>query len=209
MMDIPIEFQWSLHAAQPTAPFNYLRAGMSARQLNAAAKTARLAKEREHARWSRELEAAGKEAVQLAQIAHLKRPGQPWDPDKLMARQATRVNVLRHKVGLASTPPLPGTTLRRREPPRSPESRAVLAKVRLFEARIAEREAAATSRRAEAALAASREPPPKAWLVGVEPFDFIGKEPCQLKLTWGNGERMWTTHERTEFGERILAEGRA
>ena len=40
-------------------------------------------------------------------------------------------------------------------------------------------------------------------------FDFVGKEPCQLKMTWGNGERMWTTHERTEFGERILAEGRA
>lgn len=140
----------------------YLRPGMTAQQLNAAARADRAAKDREQERFSRALLAAGAEAVRLAQVAHLKRPGQPWDPDaeyeRLVARNTSRAKVLRHEARFASTPPLPSPTPRR-APVRSLASAAVLAKVAACEARIAEREAAAVARRAEAALAKSLEPP--------------------------------------------------
>lgn len=208
-----IQFQYSTSAATPsastpTAPFSYLRAGMTARQLNAAARAERAAKAREHERFSRALLAAGAEAVRLATVAHLKRPGRPWDPDAEYERLTARAKLIRREASLASILPPPGAAPRR-APPRSLASRALLARVALFEARLRERAADATARRAEAALAASREPPPKAWLVEVEPFDFIGKEPCQLKMTWHDGQRMWTTTERTAFGEQLLAERRA
>ncbi len=206
------QLHYSPTASKPVAPFTYLRPGMTAQQLNAAARADRAAKDREQERFSRALLAAGAEAVRLAQVAHLKRPDRPWDPDaeyeRLVARNTSRAKVLRHEARLASTPPLPSPTPRR-APVRSLASAAVLAKVAACDARIAEREAAATARRAEAALAKSLEPPPKAWLVGFEPCDFIGKEPRRLKMTWGDGERMWTTYEWTAFGEQQLAEGRA
>jgi len=96
----------------------------------------------------------------------------------------------------------------RREPPRSLASRAALAKVRLHEARIAEREAADKARRADDALAKSLEPPPKVWLLDVEPCRYVGGEVHEIEQTWGDGDRIWTTRTLTVFGEQALMEGR-
>ena len=143
--------------------------------------------------------ARGKLAAVRATHPHLFRDIKTPTP-KLDAFRAKHGHLFRDAPTASKTP--------RREPPRSPASRALLAKVRLHEARIAEREATATSRRADDALAKSMEPPLPVYLLDVEPIDFIGKEPCQLEKTWSNGERRWITYEWTDFGEKALAEGR-
>jgi hypothetical protein len=109
-----------------------------------------------------------------------------------------------HLFELARKPP----ATPRCEPPRSLESRAALAKVRLHEARIAEREASAASRRADDALAKSLEPPPKVWLLDIEPCRYVGGEVHEIEQTWGDGDRIWTTRTLTVFGEQALMEGR-
>lgn len=227
MMSVPVQFQYSPNS-HPASPAGYWRPGMSASELNAAARKDREAGKRvldEHERkldalfaetrqltaskWGtdhhggvpkpRLIGAHGKLATVRAKSPHLF-GGTKAPTPKLDAFRAKHGRLFGDAPTASKTP--------RREPPRSLAARAALAKVRLHEARIAEREAAATSHRAEAALAKSLEPPLPAYLLDVEPIDFIGKEPCQLEKTWSNGERRWITYEWTNFGEKALAEGR-
>ena len=222
MMNVPVQFQYSPNS-QPAAPAGYWRPGMSASELNTAARKDREAGKRVLDEHERKLDALFAETRQLtaskwgtahhggvpkprligfrAKHGHLF--GDAPTASKTPRRDAFHARH-GHLFELARKPP----ATPRREPPRSLESRAALAKVRLHEARIAEREATATSRRAEAALAKSLEPPLPVYLLDVEPIDFIGKEPCQLEKTWSNGERRWITYEWTDFGEQALAEGR-
>lgn len=222
MMNVPTQFQYSPNA-KPAAPAGYWKPGMSASQLNTAARKDRAAGKRVLDEHERKLDALLAETRQLtaskwgtdhhggvpkprligfrAKHGHLF--GDAPTASKTPRRDAFHARY-GHLFELARKPP----ATPRREPPRSLESRAALAKVRLHEARIAEREAADKARRADDALAKSLEPPLPVYLLDVEPIDFIGKEPCQLEKTWSNGERRWITYEWTNFGEQALAEGR-
>ena len=245
MMNVPIQFQYSPNS-HPAAPAGYWRPGMSASELNTAARKDREAGKRVLDEHERKLDALFAETRQLtaskwgndhhggvpkprligfrAKHGHLfgdapaASKTSRWDAfrakhghlfgDAPAASKTSRWDAFRAKHGhLFGDAPAASKTPRR-EPPRSLESRAALAKVRLHEARIAEREAADKARRADDALAKSLEPPLPVYLLDVEPIDFIGKEPCQLEKTWSNGERRWITYEWTDFGEKALAEGR-
>ena len=220
MMDIPAPFRWSPNSAQLA---NYRRPGMTGAQLNVAAKSAAKVRARALVEYERRIDALLAETQQVS--------ASKWGTDHHGGVPKPRLIGFRAKHGhLFGDAPTASKTPRRdafharhghlfelarkppatprREPPRSLESRAALAKVRLHEARIAEREAADKARRADDALAKSMEPPLPVYLLDVEPIDFIGKEPCQLEKTWSNGERRWITYEWTDFGEKALAEGR-
>lgn len=222
MMNVPVQFQYSPNS-HPASPAGYWKPGMSASELNTAARKDREAGKRVLDEHERKLDALFAETRQLtaskwgtdhhggvpkprligfrAKHGHLF--GDAPTASKTPRRDAFHARH-GHLFELARKPP----ATPRREPPRSLAARAVLAKVRLHEARIAEREAADKARRADAALAKSLEPPLPVYLLDVEPIDFIGKEPCQLEKTWSNGERRWITYEWTDFGEKALAEGR-
>lgn len=223
-MDVPLQFRLSPGAQ----PVSYRRPGMNSTQLNARARADRKARVEALAEHDRKIDALFAEARQLTEgkwgTDHhhgVPKPRLIGAHGKLAAVRAKsphlfgdirtptpKLDAFRAKHGhLFGDAPTASKTPRR-EPPRSLASRALLAKVALQEARITEREAAATSRRAEAALAKSLEPPLPVYLLDVEPIDFIGKEPCQLEKTWSNGERRWITYEWTAFGESTLAEGR-
>ena len=222
MMNVPIQFQYSPNS-HPAAPAGYWRPGMSASELNTAARKDREAGKRVLDEHERKLDALFAETRQLTAskwgndhhggvpkprlIGFRAKHGHLFG-DAPAASKTSRWDAFRAKHGhLFGDAPAASKTPRR-EPPRSLESRAALAKVRLHEARIAEREAADKARRADDALAKSLEPPLPVYLLDVEPIDFIGKEPCQLEKTWSNGERRWITYEWTDFGEKALAEGR-
>lgn len=222
MMNVPVQFQYSPNS-HPAAPAGYWRPGMSASELNTAARKDREAGKRVLDEHERKLDALFAETRQLT--------ASKWGNDhhggvpkpRLIGFRAQHGHLFEDMPAVSKTPrwdafrakhghlfgdaPAASKTPRR-EPPRSLESRAALAKVRLHEARIAEREASAASRRADDALAKSLEPPLPVYLLDVEPIDFIGKEPCQLEKTWSNGERRWITYEWTDFGKQALAEGR-
>lgn len=206
MMNVPVQFQYSPNS-QPAAPAGYWRPGMSASELNTAARKDREAGKRVLDEHERKLDALFAETRQLTASkwgtdhhGGVPKPRLIGAHGKLAAVRAKSPHLFGDAPAASKTP--------RREPPRSLAARAMLAKVRLHEARIAEREASAASRRADDALAASLEPPLPVYLLDVEPIDFIGKEPCQLEKTWSNGERRWITYEWTNFGEQALAEGR-
>ena len=222
MMNVPIQFQYSPNS-HPAAPAGYWRPGMSASELNTAARKDREAGKRVLDEHERKLDALFAETRQLtaskwgndhhggvpkprligfrAKHGHLF--GDAPTASKTPRRDAFHARH-GHLFELARKPP----ATPRREPPRSLESRAALAKVRLYEARIAEREAADKARRADDALAKSLEPPPKVWLLDVEPCRYVGGEVHEIEQTWGDGDRIWTTRTLTVFGEQALMEGR-
>ena len=225
MMDVPAPFRWSPNSAQLA---NYRRPGMTGAQLNVAAKSAAKVRARALVEYERRIDVLLAETQQVSASkwgsddhGGVPKPRLIGAHGKLAAVRAThphlfrdiktptlKLDAFRAKHGHLFRDAPTASKTPRREPPRSPASRALLAKVRLHEARIAEREAADKARRADDALAKSLEPPLPVYLLDVEPIDFIGKEPCQLEKTWSNGERRWITYEWTDFGEQALAEGR-
>lgn len=199
MMNVPVQFQYSPNS-QPAAPAGYWKPGMSASELNTAARKDREAGKRVLDEHERKLDALLAETRQLT--------ASKWGTDHHGGVPKPRLIGFRAKHGhLFGDAPTASKTPRR-EPPRSLASRAALAKVRLHEARIAEREASAASRRADDALAKSLEPPPKVWLLDVEPCRYVGGEVHEIEQTWGDGDRIWTTRTLTVFGEQALMEGR-
>ena len=227
MMNVPVQFQYSPNS-QPAAPAGYWKPGMSASELNTAARKDREAGKRVLDEHERKLDALLAETRQLTAskwgTAHhggVPKPRLIGAHGKLAAVRAKsphlfggtkvptpKLDAFRAKHGhLFGDAPTASKTPRR-EPPRSLASRAALAKVRLHEARIAEREAADKARRADDALAKSLEPPPKVWLLDVEPCRYVGGEVHEIEQTWGDGDRIWTTRTLTVFGEQALMEGR-
>ena len=225
MMDIPAPFRWSPNSAQLA---NYRRPGMTGAQLNVAAKSAAKVRARALVEYERRIDALLAETQQVSASkwgtdhhGGVPKPRLIGTHGKLAAVRAKsphlfggtkaptpKLDAFRAKHGhLFGDAPTASKTPRR-EPPRSLASRAALAKVRLHEARIAEREATATSRRAEAALAKSLEPPPKVWLLDVEPCRYVDGEVHEIEQTWGDGDRIWTTRTLTVFGEKALMDGR-
>jgi hypothetical protein len=220
MMDVPAPFRWSPNSAQLA---NYRRPGMTGAQLNVAAKSAAKVRARALVEYERRIDALLAETQQVS--------ASKWGNDHHGGVPKPRLIGFRAKHGhLFGDAPTASKTPRRDafharhghlfelarkppatprcEPPRSLESRAALAKVRLHEARIAEREASAASRRADDALAKSLEPPPKVWLLDIEPCRYVGGEVHEIEQTWGDGDRIWTTRTLTVFGEQALMEGR-
>ena len=225
MMDIPAPFRWSPNSAQLA---NYRRPGMTGAQLNVAAKSAAKVRARALVEYERRIDALLAETQQVSASkwgtdhhGGVPKPRLIGAHGKLAAVRAKsphlfggtkvptpKLDAFRAKHGhLFGDAPTASKTPRR-EPPRSLASRAALAKVRLHEARIAEREAADKSRRADDALAKSLEPPPKVWLLDVEPCRYVGGEVHEIEQTWGDGDRIWTTRTLTVFGEQALMEGR-
>ena len=220
MMDVPAPFRWSPNSAQLA---NYRRPGMTGAQLNVAAKSAAKVRARALVEYERRIDALLAETQQVSAskwgndhhggvpkprlIGFRAKHGHLFG-DAPTASKTPRRDAFHARHGhlfeLARKPP----ATPRREPPRSLESRAALAKVRLYEARIAEREAADKARRADDALAKSLEPPPKVWLLDVEPCRYVGGEVHEIEQTWGDGDRIWTTRTLTVFGEQALMEGR-
>lgn len=191
MMDIPAPFRWSPNSAQLA---NYRRPGMTGAQLNVAAKSAAKVRARALVEYERRIDALFAETQQVSASkwgtdhhGGVPKPRLIGAHGKLAAVRAThphlfggtkaptpKLDAFRAKHGhLFGDAPTASKTPRR-EPPRSLASRAALAKVRLHEARIAEREAADKARRADDALAKSLEPPPKVWLLDVEPCRYVG-----------------------------------
>ncbi|HRW67576.1 MAG TPA: hypothetical protein P5032_17910 [Candidatus Competibacter sp.] len=225
MMDIPAPFRWSPNSAQLA---NYRRPGMTGAQLNVAAKSAAKVRARALVEYERRIDALLAETQQVSASkwgtdhhGGVPKPRLIGAHGKLAAVRAKsphlfggtkvptpKLDAFRAKHGhLFGDAPTASKTPRR-EPPRSLASRAALAKVRLHEARIAEREAADKARRADDALAKSLEPPPKVWLLDVEPCRYVGGEVHEIEQTWGDGDRIWTTRTLTVFGEQALMEGR-